>query len=120
MKRALPGLAALLVVAGLGVAGPLQPRPARPLLLLPGTSYLETTVFKGGEPATAIGIGEGTTYVGLYVYDDQGNCVKWDDLASAATKDDVAVEWLPRGNASYTIELRNFGLAPNTLEFVLR
>src|SRR5262249_55415455 len=68
----------------------------------------------GRQRACAIALGDGNTYVGLYVYDIHGNCVAWDDEGAVQTCDDVAVEWYPARNAVYQVEVHNSGLQPNT------
>jgi hypothetical protein len=97
---------------------PMQPRLG--LMLEPGLSVLASWKFKGGERASVIGIGQGSTALGLYIYDEHGNCVTWDDMGTAKTKDDVAVEWFPARTAFYTVELRNFGVAMNRLDLAVR
>jgi hypothetical protein len=116
----LMGTAALLCIGGWGSGSPVQPLAPRPVTLEPGLSLLDTQMFKGGERASVIGIGQGATFLGLYIYDAHGNCVTWDDVGTSSTKDDVAVEWFPPQTASYTIELRNFGLVLNKVELALR
>jgi len=111
----------LICFAGMGGGAPVQRVPTRALTLEPGMSLLESHTFKANERASVIGVGrEGATFLGLYVYDVHGNCVTWDDVGTTATKDDVAVEWFPAETASYTIEVRNFGMAVNKLELAVR
>jgi hypothetical protein len=115
------GIMTLLCLAGLGGSSPVQPVPARPSSRDPGTSLLETHTFKAKERACVIGVGQaGATFLGLYIYDEHGNCVTWDDIGTSSTKDDVAVEWFPTQTAPYTIEVRNFGMAANKLELAVR
>jgi hypothetical protein len=115
-----PGTMALLCLAGLGSGSPVEPVKWRPITLEPGLGLLETRIFKGGERASVIGIGQGATFLGLYVYDEHGNCVTWDDIGTSSTKDDVAVEWFPPTTAPYTLELRNFGVAMNKVDWAVR
>lgn len=68
--------------------------------------------FAGKEKASVECSGkEHKQFVGLYVYDRQGNCVAWDDLAAVRGADrcDVAsVEWYPPASGAYVIEIHNF------------
>jgi hypothetical protein len=112
---------ALLCLAGLGNGSPVPPVAPRLIPLEPGGGMLETRRFKGGERASVIGVGrDKNTFVGLYVYDEHGSCVAWDDIGTASTKDRVTVEWFPVRTAPFTVEVRNFGLALNKLEFAVR
>jgi hypothetical protein len=121
MRKKAVGVMAVLCLAGFSGGSPVQPVPLRVFALEPGTSRLETHTFKAGERASVISIGrEGATFLGLYIYDEHGNCVTWDDIGTSSTKDDVAVEWFPSRAAPYTVEVRNFGLAVNKLELAVR
>src|SRR5437763_1580295 len=67
-------------------------------------------LFEAQKRACAIVIGDGDTYLGLYVFDRWGNCVARDDFSgSSAARDDLAVEWFPPEVGPYTIDVRNFG-----------
>jgi hypothetical protein len=81
-------------------------------------SYVAT--FKGKERACVIVKGAGQTYLGLYVYDEHGNCVARDDRGSNNVKDGLAVEWFPLKTAPYTVEVRNFGPLVNSFSLALR
>ena len=77
--------------------------------------------FKGGEKASVIATGTtGKTFMGLYIFDADGNCIAWDDLGNKKTCDDMAAEWVPPATANYTIEVRNFGPYPNWLNMAFR
>jgi len=111
----------LICFAGLGGGAPVQRVPMRALTLEPGMSLLESHTFKANERASVIGVRpEGAAFVGLYVYDVHGNCVTWDDVGTTDTKADIAVEWFPTHSVSYTIEVRNLGLAAIKLELAVR
>src|SRR5262249_47825188 len=112
MKRAvlLIGMVALLVCASRSGSSPLSPVKLRSEKLLPFHHFSESRTFAGREPAKVIVIGEsGKTYMGLYIYDGDGNCVAHDDMGAASTKDDMAAEWLPPHTGLYSVEVRNFG-----------
>jgi hypothetical protein len=123
MKRPLfllLGLAALLFAVGDGRGGPVTPFAEDKAVLGPLTSRLYTVEFKGGQRALVLATGNGATFMGVYVYDAQGNCVAWDDEGNLWTCDDLAVDWTPPANAIYTIEVRNAGLVKNTCRVVMR
>src|SRR5437016_4506007 len=73
--------------------------------------------FKANEEAQAIVSGEGQTCLGLYVFDADGNCVAKDDLTAPESSDDLNVRWIPHEAATYSVEVRNGGIFPNTYEF---
>jgi hypothetical protein len=115
MKRLflLLGLAGLLLVIGDGHGGPVAPFPKDEPELSPLAGRDYTREFQGGKRATVLAIGDGATYMGLYVYDAQGNCIAWDDEGNPRTCDDLAVTWTPRDSAFFTVEVRNAGLMKN-------
>jgi len=65
--------------------------------------------FKGGERACVVITGKGQSYLGLYVYDADGNCIARDDRGDFATRDDAAVEWYPPQTSRYSIVVKNLG-----------
>jgi hypothetical protein len=77
-------------------------------------------VFRGGERAVVVVQGNHQTYLGLYVFDEEGNCVAHDDLGNQSSPDDLAVEWVPARTGRYWIEVHNFGLRRNTFEVAFR
>src|SRR5689334_1162504 len=97
--------AALLAAAGGSDGGPAKViggkganTPTIPALF----SQVYSAEFKGGERACVIALGNGRTYLGLYVYDAHGNCIAWDDEGrprsrpgQTSTVDDLAVDWFP-------------------------
>jgi hypothetical protein len=112
--------ATLLAVGGVGQGSPVSPVKA----LLPQVPQLASQTFayefKGEQLARVLAIGDGATYMGLYVYDIHGNCVAWDDNGSSATRDDLAVAWQPRQNGVFLIELCNCGVRVNQCKVVIR
>jgi hypothetical protein len=86
----------------------------------PHRSWSVGTTFKGGERATVIVSGTGASYLGLYVYDEDGNCVARDDLGDKGVRDDLTVVWYPPRTAPYRIEVRNFGARLNQFDLVTR
>ena len=83
-------------------------------------NWTMTQTFEAGKRAGFAAIGSGATYMGVYVYDDQGNCVTWDDHGNFATRDDLAVTWYPPRTANYTVEVWNFGRKRNIFEYSVR
>jgi hypothetical protein len=121
--RRLTFLCGLLLVAcatggsGAPVKGP-YPKSKQVVEAYGVRTYAET--FKAGERASIVVVGNGATYLGLYVHDEGGNCVAWDDKGDYPNRDDLAVQWFPPKAARYTIEVRNFGPSPNTFEMAIR
>jgi hypothetical protein len=72
--------------------------------------------FKGRERATVIVVGRGGTDLDLYVFDEQGNLVAWDD----SPLDACAVEWYPERPARYSIDIRNTGPNLGEADIVIR
>lgn len=64
-------------------------------------------VFRGGEPARVTVSGDGDSDLDLFVYDEHGNQICRDDDAS----DDMYCAWTPRYTGSFTIRVRNLGVA---------
>jgi hypothetical protein len=115
------GFLAMLLMGNLGGSAPLEARkPAKGLVRAFGqSSFIER--FEGQKRAGAIVIGDGGTYLGLYVFDRWGNCVARDDFTgSSAGRDDLAVEWYPPKVSTYVIEVRNFGPSTNGFTIVIR
>ena len=76
--------------------------------------------FKGGERALAIVAGDGSSYLGLYVYDADGNCIAHDDHGNYQTCDKAAVEWVPPQTGRYTIEVKNLGRFRDTFHLAVK
>jgi len=112
--------AGTLAIAGISLAGPIERFETHVSTLAPMDSKLFREAFKGGQRASAIAIGDGSSYMGLYVYDLHGNCVAWDDEGIWRTRDDLAVEWYPYRTAVYIIEVHNSGIRPNAYKVVMR
>jgi hypothetical protein len=122
-RRLLPLLlvgAILLIVQG-GHSSPFTVQPEVRKFTLP--PYRHSTLiepFKGKERAVAILSGDGSTCLGLYIFDMNGNCVELDDQSRKATFDDVVVEWFPQQDAPYAVEPRNGGPVVNEAKMVIR
>jgi len=117
---AFAGVLLFLTCANWGIGGPSTPFVTAPPEISPLASQTYTVEFKGHQRACTIAIGNGNTYMGLYVYDSYGNCVAWDDEGMPQTCDDLAVEWWPRKDAVYVIELHNNGLMTNICKVAIR
>jgi hypothetical protein len=120
MRSCLVTLAVFLLGVSLGAGSPVEPVKPGTATLGPYRRLVESRVFAGGQRANVIVIGQGSSNVGLYIYDGYGNCVSWDDQGTAATRDDAAAIWFPLQDERYTIELRNLGAATNRLDIVVR
>lgn len=93
--------------------------PLRPPSLIeipPYSTRIVNDTFSGGKRAGVIVIGNGATYLGVYVFDSQGNCVATDDFANVATRDDLAAEWFAAQTGVYGIAIHNPGRVLNRAE----
>src|SRR5439155_21037996 len=109
------GLVCLLLCTQLGGTAPVETIPVLNLEL-PGLSYKHIPLpFKGGERALVIASGNGNAPLGLYVFDEHGNCVAKDEASVPATLDDFAVECVLPYQGEYTSECRNAGLRTNPI-----
>jgi hypothetical protein len=70
--------------------------------------------FEGGIPARVIAVGDGQSWLTLYVYDAHGNCVAWDDDVNQQTADDLAAEWLPARGGTYAMRVNSLGRVGNS------
>lgn len=68
-----------------------------------------TVVFRGGECARVIVSGDGDTDLDLYVYDECGNRVAFDDDCT----DYCVASWVPRWTGRFTIRVVNRGSVYN-------
>jgi hypothetical protein len=103
----------LLMSGGDSQGGPVVPFAEDKSDVSPMGSRNFTVEFRGNQRATVLARGDAATYLGLYVYDAQGNCIAWDDEGNSMTFDDLAVSWQPRENGHYSIEVRNAGYMKN-------
>ena len=122
MKKVLylRGMLLAFVFVAVGDGSPVDTVAPRTAEVSPFSYLLESHVFAGRQRALVIAIGTGRAAMGLYVFDSHGNCVVRDDDGSAATKDDLAVEWYPPHTQRYAIELRNLGQAVNQVKLIVR
>ncbi|SRR5260370_25508215 len=121
MKAGALAVLALVVISLVAEATPLEPvEPRFDLVLPPYGRLVESRPFAAKDRANVIASGKGLSNFGLYVYDGQGNCVAWDDLGSASTRDDVAVDWFPQQKEPFTYELRNLGARSNRFGIAVR
>jgi hypothetical protein len=113
-------LLALLILVNVAPGGPVQPRNPSTDRVEPFASRYYTDLYEGGQPAKVIVIGDGRTYLGLYAYDAEGNCVAHDELGGFATRDDRAIAWFVGETSRYTVEVRNLGRSPNQYEMAVK
>jgi hypothetical protein len=81
--------------------------------------------FLGGKRALAIAVGtnrnpELRANLGLYVFDAHGNCVARDDDVDQASRDELAVEWLPAQTGLFTIQVKNLAGVSNQILLGIR
>jgi hypothetical protein len=94
------------ILAAACVNGGAEGGPARVSRRIdPYDSISDRRKFKGRERASVLLEGAGNTDLDLYVFDEQGNLIAWDD----SPLDGCAVEWYPEKAARYSIEVRNTG-----------
>jgi hypothetical protein len=113
-------LAGLFLAAPWANTSPLQPRNPVQVAALPFSSQIYLLACKGAERTCVIASGRERSPLGLYVYDPHGNCIARDEAIVARTADDLAVEWFPPANLSYTVEMRNQGMQVNKVDVVFR
>lgn len=87
------------------------------IAVLPGfVASTESRSFRGLEPSTIVVFGKRSDiFLGLYVFDPNGNCVAHDDAG-----DDLAVQWIPPRSQPYSYEIRNLGMIATPLEMAIR
>jgi hypothetical protein len=68
--------------------------------------------FRGGEFATVIVAGDGDTDLDVFVYDENGHLIAFDDDPT----DDCVATWTPIWTGRFRIEVRNLGLVSNRFE----
>lgn len=117
----------LVLVSALAVrGGPLNPIDAERGFLSATLEPFSVRTFgetcKAEERTMIMAIGRGNSPIAVYVFDPQGNCIAWDDLAlnRKNVSDDIALAWHPPREMRYDIELRNFGRESNLVEFTIR
>ena len=122
MKHHLAGIApGLLLFVSLVNADLLSERKSemeQPIPPLGVRSYVDT--FKAHKRALVVVSGKGRTCLGLYVFDEHGNCVAKDDVTSPKTCDDLAADWIPIATSRYDVEICNAGLDLNSYEIAIR
>jgi len=73
------------------------------------TQPYQPILFRGGEVATVVVIGDGTTDLDLYVYDEYGNLVAMDNDYS----DHCVATWFPSRTGWFTVKIVNRGSVYN-------
>ena len=125
MLLMLGGLA-ILLATHLGCETPPQERRAKKVdgfrkVDFDPLSYTTTSQrCQANERTSVIVYGQGTSPLGVYVYDAHGNCVARDDLSLGRVTDDLAAAWQAPREEFYDIEIYNFGRKPNTAELAIR
>jgi hypothetical protein len=120
-KLACLGLVGMFLMADPGGSGTVEERKPERASVTGFGQLSFADRFEGRKRALAMAIGNGRSYLGLYVFDRRGNCVAWDDYSgSVVGRDDLAVEWYPPETADYDIEVHNFSAGSNNVNFVIR
>jgi hypothetical protein len=115
------GMAALLFGATLGSGAPLDMKARAVEAPVDAFGAREFWgKFPGGKRSLAIALGDNRTNLGLYVFDAHGNCVARDDDMSLASRDDLAVEWLPAQTGLFTIQVKSLARISNRVLLVIR
>jgi hypothetical protein len=107
--------AAVLAFAGLAQAG--SPNPVKDIYTAPAKKSVSYTMkFYGNQPAVASVLGDGATYLDLFVYDAAGNLVA--SRISASTNEIVLVRWTPAWTGTFRIVVVNTGSTWNRYSFM--
>jgi hypothetical protein len=78
-------------------------------ILGPRSSDSYTVAFVGGQLAQVYVCGSGTTDLDLYVYDQNGNLIGYDE----GYTDECFLQWVPRWTGNFILEVRNLGSYAN-------
>jgi hypothetical protein len=84
-----------------------------------GASRTYFPTLQQGQKGRVLVIGDGSSYLGAYVYDKDGNCVGRDDDVDYAVKDDLAINWLATQSGTYCVEVKSFGRVKNSYELAI-
>lgn len=111
----------VLLCVSLGSADLVKPRePEKEIVLPAGLTRSYVDAFKKNERTLVIVNGVGACPMGLYVFDEHGNCLAKDDFSSPKTADDLIVQWYPSEQGRYSVDLRNAGFDSNEYQIALR
>lgn len=78
--------------------------------LEPGTSQFKYFPVRRGQQTTFVSWGSTpTARVGIYVYDNEGNCIAFDDVGSGKSSGVVAADFTPGSTGRVQIEVHNLG-----------
>ncbi|MFO0864282.1 MAG: hypothetical protein U0744_06435 [Gemmataceae bacterium] len=78
--------------------------------LEPGTSQFKNFQLRRGQQATFVCYGSTTTArLGVYVYDNEGNCIAFDDIGSGKAPGVVVADFTAGATGNYQVELHNLG-----------
>lgn len=114
-------LAILTIAAGWALTGPTAEVPPQKMNLGAFSTKTFEITFEANKVARAICIGDGSTYMGLYIYDLHGNCVASESNQNASkVRDDLIVEWVPGEKTRYTIEVVNLGRVVNRFTLAVK
>lgn len=103
-----------------GGGAPVQSVEPADIDLLPFATHVVQHELKGQEETRIIASGRAPYYLGLYVFDRDGNCVAWDDFGGTEVREDCGVIFTPPTQGIYRIEVRSFFHLANKVRFVVR
>lgn len=113
------GILALLV-GGWALGSPQRPVADRQEDIIPQQVHTWIHKHEGGQKSWVAISGTGVCSLGLYVYDQHGNCVARDDFAGLEVRDDLAAAWRVPTTGEYAIEVHNLGLVANTYDMAVK
>ena len=99
-----------MALAPFGVSSPIDGSFSDGEPLSPGKAYQRTKIFRAGERACVLAIGDTKTAVvnlEVYVFDQKGNLVASDKGGETLAGDFICVIWYPPRDGEYRIEVRN-------------
>jgi hypothetical protein len=78
--------------------------------LEPGTSQFKNFQLRRGQQATFVGYGSTpTARLGIYVYDNESNCIAFDDVGSGKAPGVVVADFTAGSAGVYQVEVHNLG-----------
>jgi hypothetical protein len=111
---------AALLLGGWALASPQRPVADLQEDISPQQVHTWIHKHEGGQRSWVAVSGTGVCALGLYVYDQHGNCVARDDFAGLEVRDDLAASWRVPATGPYAIEVHNLGLVANTYDISVK
>lgn len=127
LHRMMLTVASLTLAATFGAAGTLEKTGPRRFDLEPYGAKTIVEEFEANRRASAVVVGIGVQaarymgpYMAVYVFDERGNCVAWDDEGDPSVRDDLAVEWHPPQQGRCAMQVFNQGHYGNKFVIAVR